>query len=167
MELIARVGEREQRMRIRRRGDRFEVEVGECAYTVDAARVGGGRWSLILEGAQYEVSVHREPDGGYRVASRGGSQLVELADPLTHLASATRGGSRSQGRRTVKAYMPGRVVAVLAAEGDVVVAGQGVVVLEAMKMENEIRADHAGTLLKIHVAAGQAVEGGDALFEIE
>ena len=63
--------------------------------------------------------------------------------------------------------MPGRVVAVLAAEGDAVRAGQGVVVLEAMKMQNEIQAEHDGTIKRICVAAGQAVEGGDLLFELE
>jgi biotin carboxyl carrier protein len=63
--------------------------------------------------------------------------------------------------------MPGRVVAVLAEEGARVEAGQGVVVLEAMKMENEIRAERAGTLARLHVRPGQAVEGGDPLFEVE
>jgi biotin carboxyl carrier protein len=62
--------------------------------------------------------------------------------------------------------MPGRVVAVLAAEGEAVEAGQGVVVLEAMKMENEIRAEHAGTVGRLFVQPGQAVEGGDPLFEL-
>ncbi len=167
MELIAKTGDVEQRVSIRRRGDLFEVQVGECVYAVDAVTVGPGRLSLVVEGAQHEVSIHRESDGTYRVGSRSGSQVVELADPLTHLARASHGGSRAQGRRTVKAYMPGRVVAVLAAVGEAVTAGQGIVVLEAMKMENEIRADHAGTLLAIHVAPGQAVEGGDPLFEME
>ena len=64
------------------------------------------------------------------------------------------------------AYMPGRVVAVLVEEGDEVAAGQGVVVLEAMKMENEIRAEVAGKVIKLHVRPGQSVEGGDLLFEI-
>jgi pyruvate carboxylase subunit B len=62
--------------------------------------------------------------------------------------------------------MPGRVVAVLAREGEEVAAGQGIVVLEAMKMENEILADRAGTIRALFVQPGQAVEGGDPLFEI-
>ena len=63
--------------------------------------------------------------------------------------------------------MPGRVVDVRVAAGDVVEAGQPLVVLEAMKMQNEIQADRAGTVERVHVAAGQAVEGGDPLVEIE
>ncbi|HRC87621.1 MAG TPA: acetyl-CoA carboxylase biotin carboxyl carrier protein subunit, partial [Thermoanaerobaculia bacterium] len=71
------------------------------------------------------------------------------------------------GKRQVRAYMPGRVVAVLVEVGATVVAGQGVVVLEAMKMENEIASERGGVVAKVHVAPGEAVEGGDLLFEIE
>lgn len=63
--------------------------------------------------------------------------------------------------------MPGRVVAVLIKEGDTVTTGQGLVVLEAMKMENEIRAEHDGVVSKIHVQPGQAVDKGNPLFEME
>jgi pyruvate carboxylase subunit B len=62
--------------------------------------------------------------------------------------------------------MPGRVVKFLVSEGDEVISGQGLVVLEAMKMENEITAERAGTVRKILVEEGQAVEGGDSLFEL-
>jgi pyruvate carboxylase subunit B len=63
--------------------------------------------------------------------------------------------------------MPGRVVTLLLSEGESVEVGQGVVVLEAMKMENEIQAQVAGVVKKIFVEEGQSVEGGDPLFEIE
>ena len=63
--------------------------------------------------------------------------------------------------------MPGRVVAVLVGEGEPVRAGQGVVVLEAMKMQNEIQAEHDGVVKRVCVEPGQAVEGGDLLFELE
>ncbi len=63
--------------------------------------------------------------------------------------------------------MPGRVAAVLVAAGAEVAAGAGVVVLEAMKMQNEIAAEHAGTVTAIFVEPGQSVDGGDPLFELE
>ena len=63
--------------------------------------------------------------------------------------------------------MPGRVTAVLVEEGAEVTTGQGIIVLEAMKMENEIRAEHDGTVSKIHVQPGQAVDLGNPLFEME
>jgi biotin carboxyl carrier protein len=67
----------------------------------------------------------------------------------------------------VAAYMPGRVVAVAVAAGQTIEAGAALVVLEAMKMQNEIQAERAGTVVHVHVAAGQAVELGDPLVEIE
>lgn len=92
---------------------------------------------------------------------------VSITDPLTHLASQTRGGKGGKRQRKVAAYMPGRVVAVLVEEGGTVTAGQGVIVLEAMKMENEIRAEHDGTVVKIFVQPGQAVDMGNPLFELD
>ncbi len=167
MELIVRRGEREERVRLRRGDAGYEVTLGGRTFTVDAAGVVDDVYSLRFDGAQHEVSVHRLEEGRYQVAWRGGAAEVEVADPLTVLARSTHAGAAAKGARRVAAYMPGRVVAVLAREGEVVAAGQGVVVLEAMKMENEILADRAGAVRAIFVEAGQAVEGGDPLFEIE
>jgi biotin carboxyl carrier protein len=111
--------------------------------------------------------VAAEAEGRYRVAAGAVGQPVELLDPLTHLAREAHGGQGRSGVETVTAYMPGRVVAVLVEEGAEVEAGQGIVVLEAMKMENEIQADGPGVVKKILVQPGQPVEGGDPLFEIE
>ena len=85
--------------------------------------------------------------------------------PLRHLALGSSAAA-PDGKRAVTAYMPGRVVAVLVEQGHRVEVGQGIVVLEAMKMENEIRAEVAGVVTKLHVRPGQSVEGGDPLFEI-
>ena len=106
-------------------------------------------------------------DGAYWVSTGRGSGPVEVSDPLAHLASQTRGGTGGRKRKRINAYMPGRVVALLAAEGQEVALGQGVLVLEAMKMENEIAAEHAGTIARIFVQPGQAVETGNPLFELE
>ena len=91
---------------------------------------------------------------------------MAVADPLTHLAAQAAGGKGGRRQQKVTAYMPGRVVAVLVEEGQEVQAGQGVVVLEAMKMENEIRAESDGTIRQVFVTPGQNVEGGDPLFEL-
>jgi biotin carboxyl carrier protein len=181
VELIARLtapeGEREERVRVRALaadgGHRWEVAVGERVHVVEAVHLPGppGLWSLIVDGAQHEVAVTPAREAGegadrYRVSTAAGRHEVEVADPLTHLARAAHGAAATGGARTVTAYMPGRVVAILVAEGDEVQAGQGVVVLEAMKMENEIAPDHAGRVTKIHVEQGQAVETGDPLFDL-
>jgi len=170
MELIARHGERTEKVRVRQHGNGYEVVVGDRVYQVDAAsgETGGAR-SLLIDGAQHEVSVRRDgPDGGdWTVSGRHGVAAVSITDPLTHLADQTRGGKGGKRHKKVTAYMPGRVVAVLVEEGGTVTAGQGVIVLEAMKMENEIRAETDGTIAKIFVQPGQAVDMGNPLFELD
>ncbi len=109
----------------------------------------------------------RVGDGAYSVNWRGHSYAVELVDPLTHMAEVSRGEAGKQGKKIVKAYMPGRVVEVRVAAGDRVEAGQPMVVLEAMKMQNEIQAERAGTVVRVFVTAGEAVEGGDPLVEVD
>jgi pyruvate carboxylase subunit B len=169
-ELVVRLGEREERLRVRRPAagaHLWEVEVGGRVYQVDRVPTGAALRSLLVAGAQREVAVRAEGEGRYAVSLDGAARQVEVADPLTHLARRSRGSGERQRAEQVAAYMPGRVVAVLVEEGQPVVAGQGVVVLEAMKMQNEIQAEHAGILKRLLVTPGQAVEGGDPLFEVE
>jgi biotin carboxyl carrier protein len=166
VELIVRVGEREERVRVEATRDGFRVAVGAHSYEVDRVATGADRHSLLVAGEQHEVTVLARGRGSYWVVSRRGGVEVEVVDPLTHLAREAA-GEKGQRQEQVTAYMPGRVVAVLVAAGEAVTPGQGLVVLEAMKMENEIRADHAGVIKRVCVTAGQAVEGGDLLFEVE
>jgi len=165
-----RDGQREEQVEVTRKSDGFEVTVGERTYQVDATSARVGLRSLRIDGTQHEVAVrrlgHDTPSGRYWVSTPSGAGPITVTDPLTHLAAQTH-GKVAHRREKVTAYMPGRVVALLAQEGEAVIAGQGVVVLEAMKMENEIKAEHDGTIIKIHVEPGQAVEGGDPLFELD
>lgn len=166
MELVVRRGEREERVQVRRNDGGYEVTVGGRVYQVDALPARAGIRSLRIEGAQHEVAVRHQGQGTYWVSSSHGAGPVEVLDPLAHLAaqSASKGGKR---RQRVEAYMPGRVTAVLVEEGAEVAKGQGIIVLEAMKMENEIRAEHDGTVTKVYVQPGQAVDTGNPLFELE
>jgi biotin carboxyl carrier protein len=167
MELIVRHGEREERVQVRRNDGGYEVVIGGRTYHVDASAARPGLHSLRIDGGQHEVAVRRQGEGAYWVSTVHGSGAVEVSDLLTHLAAQTRGAKGGRRRQTVKAYMPGRVVTLLVEEGREVAAGQGILVLEAMKMENEIRAEHDGTVSKIHVQPGQAVDLGNPLFELE
>lgn len=170
MNLIVQRGERVEKVQIRRHDDGYEVVVGDRVYHVDAALARPGVYSLRLDGQQHEVAVRPQGaagDGSWWVSGGGTAGPVQVQDPLAHLASqavAAKGGRRKQ---RVTAYMPGRVVALLVQEGEEVKAGQGIVVLEAMKMENEIRAEHDGVVTKILVQPGQSVDGGNPLFEME
>ncbi len=167
MELIVLRRGEEHRVTIEPSAVGLAVRLGDRTFLVDRVATAGCVRSLIIEGQQFEVSVKAGLDGRYQVSLPGAMEEVEVLDPLTHLAA--KGGARQalSGRQTVTAYMPGRVVAVLAKEGDEVTAGHGLVVLEAMKMENEIQAESAGVVRKVYISPGQTVEGGDPLFEIE
>ena len=173
MELIARTGpqgERVERISIERRsGDRFRIAIGERVHEVEARSLGPFVRSLLVDGESHETALFRVGDGAASVWSvgwRGETTRVELVDPLTHLSIEARGDAAKSGRQVITAYMPGRVVSVAVAEGAEVEAGQPLVVLEAMKMQNELQADRAGKVAKIHVVPGQAVEGGDPLIEL-
>ena len=167
MELIVTVGERVERVQVEPIRNGYRVRVGESSYEVDAVCTGPHRFGLLSDGRQFEVSVLPERDGRYRIGSHRGTVTAAVTDPLTHLAEQGASGGGRRRVETVDAYMPGRVVAVLVEEGQEIVAGQGLVVLEAMKMENEIQAEHDGVVKRICVAEGQAVEGGDPLLEVE
>lgn len=166
MELIARLGDREDKIHVQRTARGYRIAVGEAVHDVDVVTAGEGEYSLVASGNQHLVSVRPQSDGRYLVTTAAGESQVALMDPLVHLAHKAHGDD-GVGRRQVTAYMPGRVVEILAAEGEQVEAGQGILVLEAMKMKNEIAAEAAGVLTKMLVENGQTVEGGDPLFEIE
>lgn len=170
MDLIVRHGEREEKVRVRRLDHGYEVIVGDQAHEVDSAIARPGVYSLRIDGHQHEVAVRphgASGDGAWWVSAGGTASSVQVMDPLAHLAAQATGAKGGRRRQRVNAYMPGRVVAILVQEGEEVQAGQGILVLEAMKMENEIRAEHEGVVTKILVQPGQSVDGGDPLFELE
>lgn len=167
MQLVSRVAGKSEPITVERHQGRYVVEIGGVRHEVDTRALGPWVLSLIVEGKSHELAVVRLGDGNYSVDWRGRSFEIELVDPLTHLAETSRGEAGRQGKRVVKAYMPGRVVEVRVQPGDRVEAGQPMVVLEAMKMQNEIQAERSGLVSRVFVAAGQAVEGGDPLFEVD
>jgi pyruvate carboxylase subunit B len=169
-ELYLVSGDREERVLAEKVAtSRYRVSLGDRVYDVDA--VGGGvTWSLLVGGRQCESTVIETGSSSgrieYSVSTGLDAQRVEVLEPLAYL-TARRGRGQERDRTGVaKAYMPGRVVSFLVQEGEVVAQGQSVLVLEAMKMENEIASEAAGIVTKIYVEKGAAVEAGDPLFEV-
>jgi biotin carboxyl carrier protein len=156
-------------------GDRtFEVELGTEGVTVDGTRVaadlahviGTDLHSLVLDGASYRLVATRAEAGAWDLYLRGRRLTAEAVDERTRaIREMTGSGSAPTGPRPVRAPMPGLVVKVEVNEGDAVEAGQGLVIVEAMKMENELRAETAGVVARVHVAAGQAVEKDQVLVD--
>ena len=153
----------------------FEVELGPDGVTVDGRPVdvdfarlrNGGARSLLLDGASYRIAAHRVGPETWDLHSRGRRLRADVVDERTRaIREMTGAGAGAAGPRPVVAPMPGMVVKVEVEEGDVVEAGQGVVIVEAMKMENELKADARATVLKIRVEEGQAVDKDELLVEL-
>ncbi len=134
------------------------VAVPDGGHSIE--RVEPGVWSVLIDGKSYEVWID-----GNEARVNGRSFAVQIEDPR-ELAGQT-GVEGSGGRREVKAPMTGRVVSVLAKEGDKVEARQGLVVVEAMKMQNAVPSPRVGRVLSISVAPGDAVVRGQLLAVIE
>ncbi len=167
MKLIVEHRGRADEVVVDRQGEVWLVRVGETDYEVDAVTVAGTARSLRVAGSQYEVDLAHLGDGRYEVSRGGWVEELRVQDPLAYLAGRAHGAVAEDSSQTVTAYMPGRVAAVLVEEGARVAAGDGVLVLEAMKMENEIQAERDGVVGRILVGLGEAVEGGDPLFELD
>jgi biotin carboxyl carrier protein len=148
---------------IERRNGIYRVEVDGVRYEVDALKLEGAFFSILTEGRSYEVSVEAKGDN-YHVRHGAAELLVTLSDPSRQAREA---GAGAEGPENIVSMMPGKVVRVMVAEGDEVEAGQGLVVVEAMKMENEITAAKQGKIRSINVEAGRTVEGGAVLMVID
>jgi biotin carboxyl carrier protein len=131
------------------------------AKTFSAERAGDGRYSVLIEGRSYQVVLAASGE----VVVNGLTLRVSVQDPrkLTGRGAAERG----HGRQTIASPMPGRVIRVLVESGQEVEAGQGLIVVEAMKMQNEMKSPRSGTILEIRTAAGAAVGAGEALLVLE
>ena len=153
---------------------RRQVSVDGRAREVDAARAGE-QWSLLVGVRSYEVALVQRAGGEYAVHVNGRPFVVRVTPQASGTAArrgvpgAVRGGPDAgthRGPHPVVAPMPGRVVKVLVKPGDAVTARQGLVVVEAMKMENELRSPRAGVVSEVPVAQGALVDAGTVLVVI-
>jgi biotin carboxyl carrier protein len=144
----------------------FHVTIDGALRVVDGRQIRPGTWSLLVHGQSFVVDLDPRRNGIH--ASVGASEAtLQVADALRHkLAQAAGAGRAVQKGESIRAPIAGKVVKVLVAQGDQVEAGKPVIVLEAMKMENELVAERGGTVSAIHKAAGQAVDTGDLLVDL-
>ena len=152
---------------VTRLGGGFAVSVDGRLHQVDAARIDAHTLSLIVDNMWQRDTVITPESSGRLVVLAG-------AVPVTVRLNGRRGGGRRQGGGAagsgplrIVAPMPGKVVRVLVKAGDAIRARQPVVVVEAMKMENELRADRVGTVAEIHTREGMSVEAGALLVVIQ
>ena len=148
---------------------RYRVVVDGRAHLVDAARIGDLGLSLLLDGngASREIQLSQGSAPGEMLVRLDGRSVTALVDGRRTGRASSDGGTHARGEQSVVAPMPGRVVRLLVERGDEVAARQGVVVVEAMKMENELRSPKAGRVKEVAVAAGASVDAGRVLIVIE
>ena len=123
--------------------------------------------SLLLDGASHRVVARRLEQGRWALQVRGHHFEVDVIDDRTRrIRDMNAAGAPPAGPNPVRAPMPGLVVRVEVEVGDVVRPGQGLVIVEAMKMENELRAEAVGRVTAVRVAAGEAVERDQVLIDL-
>jgi len=148
---------------------RYRVTLDGKPYDVLAERSGEFNLSLILDqatGRSREVSVASAGETGELLVGLGGRTVTVSVDGRRRRGTSD-GGAHTHGEQAIVAPMPGRIVRVLVGEGEEVAARQAVVVVEAMKMENELRSPKAGRVTKVAVTPGMLVEAGRVLAVIE
>ncbi len=167
---------------------KLNADIDGAQYAIETRR-DGERVTAVIDGRSYETIV-REPEPGVFVLIRGGVVYecgvtfdaaqpgvcevrlgthtfhVALSDPK-RLRGAQSSGAEAGGRASVVAAMPGKVVRVLVEQGASVEAGDGLLIVEAMKMQNELKSPKAGTVVELYATAGTTVNAGDVLAVVE
>ena len=141
---------------------RYQTEAGASAeFEYSCAEAGGSRWSVLVEGRSYSVELL----AGGEVSVNGRGFGVDISDPRA--VSGRRRAAGGEGRQAIAAPMPGRVIRLLVEAGAEVQAGQGLIVVEAMKMQNEMKSPKAGRIVEVKTAAGDTVTAGQILMVVD
>ena len=171
MRLDVQIGGRSRSVTIEPAGKgRYRVSLDGTVHLVDAVRIGEYGLSVIVDGERRisrELQVAPGPAPGELLVGVGGLTAVVAVDGRRSRRQAPDGAARGAGEQPILAPMPGRVVRLLVGPGDEVAVRQPVVVVEAMKMENELRAPKAGRVKDVAVTSGMSVEAGRVLVVIE
>lgn len=146
-----RIEGRELRVRLEQQGPEWRIDAGQGVREASVVEVEPGVYSVLIDGHSFDVRA-RELD-------------AEVEDPRAPRKAASQSGL--EGPQAVVAPMPGKVVRVLVNEGAMVEQGQGVVVIEAMKMQNEMKAPKQGRVVSLVAVEGGAVGAGDVLATVE
>ena len=167
MAFIAKLGDQTYTVDIEEVGSSlYRIAVDGNEFLVDGKQTGQNNYSLIINHRSFEVDVDTSEDE-YRVLVDGRSYHIHLVDERRMRLGGFQAGIQLQGRQEVTVPMAGNVIAVLVAEGDRVDKGQGLVIVEAMKMENEIRSPIDAEIKEVRVKTGQSVEAGETLMVLE
>lgn len=167
MKLRAQIGEESHEIDITRDGMRVYADVDGRKYELDASEPEPNVFLFKHGGRIHEAYVSaRGPDDPLSVVTGGTEFEIKVID-AKRLRGSGASSDHAGGHAEIRTAMPGKVVRILVREGDSVAKGDGVIVVEAMKMQNEMKAPKAGTVSQIKVAEGDTVGAGDVLVVVE
>ena len=168
MKLKAQIEDREQELSVKVVDGRFLAEIGGRVYDLEVRQSLPDHYVFFLGSSVYECRVNQRsgPKEVFDVDVRGRSYEVTIVDPK-RLRSGQNSDRHQHGAAEIRAPMPGKVARVQIEAGASVEKGAGIVVVEAMKMQNEMKSPRAGTVVSINVKAGDTVNAGDVLAVIE
>lgn len=161
MNLRLKIGGRARTVKIKAADSRMEFSLDGRGVAADAIEIEENVFSILLAGEAFEVRVERSAQGAW-VHVDGRKYAAEMDDPRQWRRGGG-GAAGNEGRQNVVAPMPGKVIRVLVQAGSSVEAGQGLFVVEAMKMQNEVKSPKQGKVERISAKEGQAVNAGDVL----
>ena len=147
-------------------GAGWQISLDGAAFDADVVEVAPNTYSVLLNGESHEVRIAPLAGGAVKLHTGVAEYTAEIVDSRAW-RGRRHGALEAEGRQQVAAPMPGKVVRVLVKEGDAVEAGQGIIVVEAMKMQNEIRSPKSGKVERLLAKEGQAVNAGEILAWID
>jgi biotin carboxyl carrier protein len=159
-------GKKQRVVELERDGGGYQVLLDGKRVTADAVQIAPNTISLLLEGQSFEIHVAPAVDGTLKLQCGPHEFAAEVVDPRAW-RGRRHGAVEAPGRQSITAPMPGKVIRLLVKAGDDVQAGQGLVVVEAMKMQNEIRSPKKGKVERLLANEGQTVNAGDILAWVE
>lgn len=168
---IARFGDAEEQINVTPDRDGYLVEIDGVVHHVDARRCAGGTWSLVIDNQSYDVELEvagdNESEGCYNTLVRG--EVVELSvmDERRARMGIVSKKFAVDGPQTVTSPMPGKIVKIMVELDQEVEENQPLIIVEAMKMENELTSPRSGKIGRIDVEPGQAVDSNTALLTVE
>ncbi|MGH9743049.1 MAG: biotin/lipoyl-containing protein [Candidatus Acidiferrum sp.] len=151
---------------LERDANRWNIILDGQPIQADAVEISPNTLSLLLGGQSFEVHITQAPAGSFKLQIGLQEFIAEVADPRAW-RGRKHGALEAEGRQQILAPMPGKVVRLLVSAGDKVEAGQGLLVVEAMKMQNEIRSPKSGVVERLFVREGQPVNVGEVLAWVE
>lgn len=166
MRYFTKIGDQQREYRFVRRGETIEVHSGDEVFAVDLSMTGDGvAFSMLVDGVSHDCICERLGDDTWVMIA--GHRIRVLVEDERERAAHLVAAARPRGPMQIEATMPGVVISVAVEIGDTVAAGQTLLVVEAMKMQNPLQADGPGQVVEIMAVPGKVVAAGAVLMKIE